>query len=86
MASVSTSRPDNVDTKMNRLIMKQPMFDPCTKDKYAELRNFKLEVSYMLQNINLGQTERVLVIKKWIGREGLETNSNSYTRRAQSME
>ena len=26
----------------------------------------------MLQNYNLGQTEKVLVIKKWLGREGLQ--------------
>ena len=38
--------------------MKQPMFDWSTKDKYAEPGNFKLEVSNMLQNFNLGQTEK----------------------------
>ena len=26
----------------------------------------------MLQNLNLGQTERVSVIKNWLGREGLQ--------------
>ena len=26
----------------------------------------------MLQNYNLGQRERVLVIKNWLGREGLQ--------------
>ena len=39
---------------------------------YDELRNFKLEVSNMLQNFNWGHTERVLVIKIWLGREGLQ--------------
>ena len=35
-------------------------------------KNFQLEVSNMLQNYNLGQTERVSVIKNWLGREGLQ--------------
>ena len=41
------------------------------KDKYAELKNFRVEVSNMLQNFNLTQTERVLIINSWLGREGL---------------
>ena len=48
---------------MSGPIMKEPTFDQNTKDKYAELRNFKLEVSNMLQSFNLGQIEILLVIK-----------------------
>ena len=36
------------------------------------MQNFELEVSNLLQNYNLGQTERVSVIKNWLGREGLQ--------------
>ena len=50
MTTADTSRPDNAGPKMSRPIMKQPMCDWSTKDKYAELRNFELEVSNMLQN------------------------------------
>ena len=70
MAAAGTSRPDYVRPKMSGPIMKQPTFDWSSKDKYAELRNFKLEIGNMLQNFNLGPKERVLVIKNWPGREG----------------
>ena len=67
-----TSRLDSVRPKMSRCIIKQQTLDWSTKDQYAELRNFELEVSNMLQNFNLGQTERVLNIKNWLGKEGLQ--------------
>ena len=38
--------------------MKQPTFDWGAKDKYAQLRNLKLEVKTMLQNLNTRQIER----------------------------
>ena len=52
--------------------MKQPTFNWNIKDKYEELHNFKLEVSNMLQNYSLGQTEKVSIIKNWLGREVLQ--------------
>ena len=72
MAATGTSRQDSAEPRMSGPIMKEPTFDQSTKDKYAELRNLKLEVSNMLQSINLGETERAFVIKNWQGREGLE--------------
>ena len=72
MATAGTSRPNNIRPKMSGPIMKQSTFDWGTKDKFAELQHFKLEVNNMLQNFNLGQTERVSVIKNWLGREGLQ--------------
>ena len=72
MATAGTSRPDNMGPKMMGHIMKQPTFDLSTKDKYAELRHFKLEVSNILQNFNLGQTERVSFIRNWLGRDILQ--------------
>ena len=52
--------------------MKQPTFHCSVKNKYADLRNLKLEVKTMIQNFNRSQTERVLIIKNWIGRQGLQ--------------
>ena len=72
MATASTSRQDNAGAKMSGPIRKQPMFNWSTKDKCEELQNFKLEVSNMVQNYNLGQTEKVSIIKNWLGREGLQ--------------
>ena len=48
------------------------MFSWKAEDKYKELQNFELKGSNMLQSYNLGQTERVSVIKNWLGREGLQ--------------
>ena len=52
--------------------MKQPTYDCSTKDKYAELRYFKLEVNVMLQNFNMRQAERVSIIKSWLGSQGIQ--------------
>ena len=57
MAAAGTSRQGNSGLKMSRSIMKQPTFNWNAKDKYEKMHNFKLEVSNMLQNYNLGQTE-----------------------------
>ena len=72
IAAAGTSRQDSAEPRMSGPIMKEPTFDQSTKDKYAELRNLKLEVSNMLQSFNLGQTERAFVIKNWQDREGLQ--------------
>ena len=57
---------------MSGSIMKQPMSNWITRDKLEELRNFKQKVGNVLQNYNLGQTEKVSAIKNWLGREGLQ--------------
>ena len=44
MSVYSAARTENVGLRMNRPIMKQPTFNWSSKDKYAELTNFKLEV------------------------------------------
>ena len=72
MGAAGTSREDSAEPRMSGPIMKEPTFDQSTKDKYAELRNHKLEVSNMLQSFNLGQTERVFAIKNWQDKEGLQ--------------
>ena len=72
IAAAGTSRQDSVAPRMKGAIMKEPTFHQSTKDRYAELRNLKLEVSNMLQSFNLGQTEREFVIKNWQDREGLQ--------------
>ena len=71
MAAAGTSSQNSAEPIIHGPIMKDPTFDQNTKDKHAELRNFEHEVSNMLQTFIFGQTERVLVIKNWQGREGL---------------
>ena len=72
IAMANTSRQENKGPRMSGSILKQPMFSWNAKDKYEELLNFKLEVSNVLQNYNLGQTEKVSIIKSWLGRESLK--------------
>ena len=72
MATTGRARQENAGIKMSRPILKQPTFSWRAEDKYEELQNFRLEVSNMLQNYNLGQAEKVSVIKNWLGGEGLQ--------------
>ena len=71
VAIAGMARQENPGTKMSEPILKQPTFNWKAEDKYDKLLHFKLEVSNMLQNYNLGQTERISVIKNWLGTEGL---------------
>ena len=72
LATASMARQENQGSKMGGPIQKQPMFNYRAEQKYEELQNFKLEVSNMSQNCNLGQRERVSGIKNSLGREGLQ--------------
>ena len=60
MATAGIGRQENPGTKiMSWPILKQPMFNWKAENKYEELPDFKLAVSNMLQNYNLGQTESI---------------------------
>ena len=71
MATTHMARQENTGIKMSQPILNQPSFNWRANDKYKELWYFKLEVSNMLQNYNLGQWERVSVIRNWLGKDGL---------------
>ena len=86
LAMASTSKQNNAGLKMNGSIMKQPIFNWNTKDKYEKLQTFKLEVSNVLETYNLGQTEKVSIIKSLLGRQGPQLIAYSYTRRARSLQ
>ena len=51
MSAASAAGTENVGSRVSGPIMKQPTFDWYSKDKYAELRNFKLEVKNMLHDL-----------------------------------
>ena len=44
------------DPKIGGLLMRQPKFDGNSTGKYAELRNFRMEVKNMFQNYNINQS------------------------------
>ena len=67
-----SERTQNAGPKLDRPVMKQPMFDWSSTDKYAELRNFKIEVKNMFQTSSISQAERVAITKNWLGRQGLK--------------
>ena len=50
MTVAEAERSQNVGPKLSGPIMKQLTFNWYSTDKYAELRNFRLEVKNMLQN------------------------------------
>lgn len=55
-------------------MLSQPVFDWKAPDSYVELLNLEMEVANVLQAKvdDLNYEEKVLVIKNWLGREGLQ--------------
>ena len=51
MSAAGTARAENARPRMSGPIMKQPTFDWSAKDKFAKLRNFKLEVKTCLKTL-----------------------------------
>ena len=72
MAVADTARAGNTGPRISWPIMKQPTFDWSAKDKYAKIRNFKLEVRKMLTNFKISQMEGVSIMKNWLDRKGLQ--------------
>ena len=58
--------------KVGGPIIGQLTFNCNSIDKYAELRNFRLEVKSMLQSYRISNVERVPIIKNLLGRQGLQ--------------
>ena len=52
--------------------MKQPTFDWDAEDKYNELKIFRLEVNNILSTYNTLQTDKLALVKNWLGRKGLQ--------------
>ena len=57
--------------KLGGPTLKQPTFDWEVQDKYKELKTFKLEVSKVLSTYGMPEAEKLAVVKKWLGRKGL---------------
>ena len=52
--------------------MKQLMFNWNAQDKYSELKTFRLEVNNILSTHNTLQTDKLALVKNWLGRKGLQ--------------
>ena len=73
----NNQRVQNVGPKLGRPIMKLLTLDWNSTDKYAELRNFKMEIKNMFQNYHINQAERVSIIKKKLARQASTTTIRS---------
>ena len=52
--------------------MKQPSFDWEVDKKYSELKTFGLDVNNIQATYTTPQTERLAMVKNWLGRKGLQ--------------
>ena len=58
--------------KIGSPAMKQLMFNWNAEDKYSELKAFMLEVNNVLSMYSSPQTDKLAVVKNWLGRKGLQ--------------
>ena len=49
--------------------MKQLTFDWNAEEKYSKLETFRLEVNNVLSTYNTLQTDKLVVVKKWLVRK-----------------
>ena len=63
---------DGSGPKLGGPTMKQPLFDWDAQDKYSELKTFRLEVNNFLSTYNTPQTDKLALVKNWLGRKGLQ--------------
>ena len=42
------------------------------QDKYSELKTFQLKVNNIFSKYNTPQTDKLVLVKKWLGRKGLK--------------
>ena len=72
MAEAQVEQMSNtVGPKIGSPAMKQPTFDWDAEDKYSELKTFRLEVNNVLSTYNTPQTDKLALVKNWLGRKGL---------------
>ena len=63
---------DISEPKIGGPTMNQPTFDWNVEDKYSELKTFRLEVKNALSTYNTPQTDKLALVKNWLGRKGLQ--------------
>ena len=63
---------DGSGPKIGGPAMKQPPFYWNVQDKYSELKTFRLEINNILSTYNTPQTNKLVLVKNWLGRKGLQ--------------
>ena len=74
------SKPVSAGSKLGVPTLKQPTFDWNVTDTFTQLTDLSLEVNKMFQIYKINYTDKLAIIKNWLGREGL------YPVRARSMQ
>ena len=72
MAETQVQRmPSTTGPKLGSPEFKQPNFNWEATDKYMEWKVFILEVRNVLSTYNAQETDKIAVVKNWLGRKGL---------------
>ena len=58
--------------KIGSPTMKQPTFNWNAEDKNSELKTFRLEFNNVLSTYNTPQTDKLALVKNWLGRKSLQ--------------
>ena len=72
MAKTQVQRmPNTTGPWLGSPTLKQPNFNWEATDKYMEWKTFILEVRNMLSTYNAQDTDKIVMVKNWLGRKGL---------------
>ena len=72
MAETQTQRITSTSgPKLGGPTLKQPNFNWEASDKYTEWKAFILEVRNVLSTYNAQETDKIAMVKNWLGRKGL---------------
>ena len=72
MAEAQAQRmPNTSGPKVGGPMLKQPSFNWEVTDKYTEWKAFILEVRNLLSTYNVQETDKITMVKNWLGRKGL---------------
>ena len=72
MAKMQAQRvPSTARSKLGGLALKQPNFNWEALHKYTEWKAFILEVRNMLSTYTARETDKIAMVKNWLGRKGL---------------
>ena len=63
--------PNTVGPKIGSPMLRQPNFNCKATDKYTDWKAFILEVRNVLTTYNLQETDKIAMVKNWMGRRGL---------------
>ena len=63
-SSGARSQPSSAGSKIGGPTLRKLTFDWGSRDKYVELRNFRLEVNNILQSYNVNNTQKIAIVKR----------------------